>query len=58
MLFTQKKYCGMMAEVEPKETTIARQRNDKLVSAATNEHTTTEELLKTVFSAGSAPEVI
>jgi hypothetical protein len=36
--------------VEPKGTVVARQRRDKHVSAATNTHATTEELLEAMFS--------
>jgi 3-hydroxyacyl-CoA dehydrogenase len=39
--------------VEQAEAVIARQQHGKQVSAAANQHTTTEELLEAVFSSQS-----
>jgi hypothetical protein len=41
----------------PDETTIARQRLDKHVPAATNRQVTIEELLETGFSVGTAQKL-
>jgi hypothetical protein len=43
--------------VEPKETSITRQRLGKHVSAATNTQVAIEESLETVFSVESAPRL-
>jgi hypothetical protein len=43
--------------LEQEEAAIARQRQGKHVSAAMNQHTTIEELLKVVFSVWSAPRL-
>jgi hypothetical protein len=44
--------------VEPEETSVARQRRDKQLSAATDSHATLEELLEAIFLYAICPEVM
>jgi hypothetical protein len=42
---------------DPKKTTTARQRHGNYLSAVTNNHETTQELLQTMFSIRSVPSL-